>query len=316
MSLPKPAREMAAASTAMSLTSFVFNPFDVVKTKLQTQKQLLRTQDRKELYTGVRHCFRTLLQEQGFVRGLWWPGLTASMLRDVINGGIRMGLYPTFAKGIQTSFSGAGIELPGLAVKILAGWTTGCIGAMAGNPTDMIKVRLQAESGLVENGVYSTGLYKGSAPAYRSASDAFLQLIQTDGARGLFRGAGANVARAALVTSGQMASYDQTKESLQAFASERVRVGIASFVSGIVAATVAAPADLVRSRVMDDRGTRGAGALYSGAADCVAQTVRNEGVLALWRGWVPAYMRLGPQFMVSFPLMELLRTRVFGLSSF
>lgn len=316
MSVPKPIKEMAAASTAMSLTSFVFNPFDVVKTKLQTQSQLLRAQGTEQLYTGARQCFRTLLQEQGFVRGLWWPGITASMLRDVINGGIRMGLYPTFAKGIQTSLSGSGIELPGLAVKILAGWSTGCIGSLAGNPTDIIKVRLQAESGLVENGVYSTGLYKGSAPSYRSASHAFLQIIKTDGAKGLFRGAGANVARAALVTSGQMASYDQTKESLQGFASEPVKVVIASFMSGIIAATVAAPADLVRSRVMEDRGARGAGALYSGAADCVAKTIRHEGVLGLWRGWVPAYMRLGPQFMVSFPLMELLRTRVFGLSAF
>ena len=41
--------------------------------------------------------------------------------------------------------------------------------------------------------------------------------------------------------------------------------------------------------------------------------VRNEGVLALWKGWVPSYMRLGPHFLVSFPLLELLRTQVFQL---
>eukprot|EP00441_Pelagodinium_beii_P014736 CAMPEP_0197665674 /NCGR_PEP_ID=MMETSP1338-20131121/60079_1 /TAXON_ID=43686 ORGANISM="Pelagodinium beii, Strain RCC1491" /NCGR_SAMPLE_ID=MMETSP1338 /ASSEMBLY_ACC=CAM_ASM_000754 /LENGTH=332 /DNA_ID=CAMNT_0043244551 /DNA_START=54 /DNA_END=1052 /DNA_ORIENTATION=+ len=326
--VPKAAREMGSASTAMALTSLAFNPFDVVKTKIQTQNQLVSGNlPSAKLYTSARHCMRTLLAEQGFFRGLWLPGLTASVVRDVINGGIRMGLYPSSVKTINDASSSLGLQLPGLGVKILAGWLTGMVGAYAGNPTDIIKIRLQAESGVIENGVYVTGLYKGSMPSYRSAGHAFMEIVRNEGMLGLFRGSSANVARAALVTSAQMSSYDQTKSSLgelsqsssllqTLFGNEAVKVAVASFVSGIVAATAAAPADLVRSRVMDDCRADKGESRYAGSADCVRKTIQHQGFFSLWKGWVPAYMRLGPQFMVAFPLMEVLRTKAFGLPPF
>lgn len=326
--VPTAMREMGAASAAMALTSLAFNPFDVVKTKIQTQNQLARgSLPSEQLYRSARHCLRTLLSEQGFVQGLWRPGLTASVVRDVINGGIRMGLYPTCVKKINDASADISLQLPGLGVKILAGWLTGMVGACAGNPTDIIKIRLQAESGVIKDGIYVTGLYRGNAPTYRSASHAFVEITKAEGMAGLLRGSTANIARAALVTSAQMSSYDQTKLFLgelsqdsdvrrTMFDHEPVRVTVASFVSGVVAATVAAPADLVRSRVMDDcRASRGE-SRYTGSLDCVVKTVQHKGILSLWKGWVPAYMRLGPQFLVAFPLMEVLRTQVFGLPPF
>lgn len=324
--VPKVVREMSAASTAMAVTSVAFNPLDVMKTKIQTQGQLANGTDVSlTLYKNVRHCGRTLLAEQGFVRGLWLPGLTASVARDVINGGIRIGLYPTFVTGINDACSGCCVSIPSLGIKLLAGWCTGMVGAIAGNPTDLIKIRLQAESGCIERGVYTTGLYKGVVPSYRSAFHACTQILNTEGIQGLFRGCTANIARAALVTSGQMASYDETKVCLTKLAhtcgigflgDESIKVPIASAVSGVVAATMAAPADLVRSRVMDACRAGEGRDRYYGAIDCVVKTIRYEGVFALWRGWVPAYMRLGPQFIVAFPLMELLRIQVFGLKPF
>ena len=53
--VPVFAAEMAAASCAMTLTSIVFNPFDVVKIKLQTQNQLSRDAARL-VYNGTLHC--------------------------------------------------------------------------------------------------------------------------------------------------------------------------------------------------------------------------------------------------------------------
>jgi len=66
----------------------------------------------------------------------------------------------------------------------------------------------------------------------------------------------------------------------------------ASFVAGLAATTLAAPADLVKSRVMADR-KGGKGGLYSGPIDCLVKTVRHEGALALFRGWTASYVRLG-----------------------
>ena len=74
-----------------------------------------------------------------------------------------------------------------------------------------------------------------------------------------------------------------------------------SLVSGVVACLVTAPADMIKTRVMGDAGS------YRGATHCLARTVREEGVLALWRGALPSYLRLGPHFLMTFPLYERIR---------
>ncbi|CAE8648276.1 unnamed protein product, partial [Polarella glacialis] len=92
--------EMAAAACAMTSTSIVFNPLDVVKTKLQTQNQL-STDSSKRVYDGAVHCVRRVIKEDGFVKGLWAPGIVASVVRDICNGGIRMGLYPAAVRAVH-----------------------------------------------------------------------------------------------------------------------------------------------------------------------------------------------------------------------
>jgi hypothetical protein len=46
---------------------------------------------------------------------------------------------------------------------------------------------------------------------------------------------------------------------------------------------------------------------YSSAMDCLSKTVRNEGLMALFKGWVPNWMRLGPHSLVTFIVLEQLR---------
>jgi solute carrier family 25 oxoglutarate transporter 11 len=43
-------------------------------------------------------------------------------------------------------------------------------------------------------------------------------------------------------------------------------------------------------------------------ADIVGRIVRQEGVLALWRGFIPYYSRLGPHTVLTFIFMEQLKT--------
>lgn len=322
-SVPHVARDMMAASTAMTVASILFNPFDVVKTKLQTQNQLNADASRR-IYNSTLHCARRVRLEDGLLRGLWLPGLTASIMRDVVNGGVRMGGY---ASALQMWHEvvpwGAprGEPRPAFATKLLAGMSTGAVGAVLANPMDVIKVRLQAESGSVQSGVYVTGLRQGQPPSPGFVVSAW-RLARVEGIReGLFRGVGANCMRASLVTSGQLASYDQTKLLLAANAvgplkDEKARIMAASAVAGLVAATVAAPVDLIRSRIMDDaRCAGGSESKYNGTLDCIVKTVRAEGPFAMWKGWTPSYLRLGPHFMVSLPLLEFLRIHVFDLQA-
>ena len=55
---------------------------------------------------------------------------------------------------------------------------------------------------------------------------------------------------------------------------------IGSFLSGLAFATAAAPADIVKTRLMADSS-------YTGFLDCLGKSVRQGGVLSLYRGWTP-----------------------------
>jgi solute carrier family 25 protein 34/35 len=51
----------------------------------------------------------------------------------------------------------------------------------------------------------------------------------------------------------------------------------------------------------------GSGARYTSIFDCARQLVRSEGVSALYKGFWPHYLRLGPQVMLTFVFWEQLK---------
>lgn len=72
-----------------------------------------------------------------------WNGLTPGLQRQLINCGLRVGLYLP----IRNFFTGPlepGVQ-PGLHHKIMAGMSSGAFGIMIANPTDVVKIRLQAQ---------------------------------------------------------------------------------------------------------------------------------------------------------------------------
>jgi len=198
--------------------------------------------------------------------------------------------------------------------KIAAGLTSGALGSAFANPTDLVKIRLQAEAGKIVDGVYVSGLFRGKPPTYRNTFHALYHIYQYEGGiRALYKGVGATMIRASFLTAAQLASYDHSKYLLKAhnILQEGVALHIvASLIAGLCATTAAAPADLLKSRYMAD----GAGTtrLYSSVLDCLVKTVRTEGPQALLRGWVPSYARLGPHFIIALPILEQSR-RLFGL---
>ena len=59
----------------------------------------------------------------------------------------------------------------------------------------------------------------------------------------------------------------------------------------------------------------GRGTLYSGTIDCLTKTVKHEGFSALYKGWLPTWMRMAPLSLTFFLSFEQL-IRVAGLDSF
>ena len=75
-----------------------------------------------------------------------------------------------------------------------------------------------------------------------------------------------------------------------------------------VAQLVIQPVDTVKTLVMDSSSAESSPARF-------ARLARERGVLALYRGLLPALMRQGPVMLVQLPLTEQIR-RVFGLGYF
>ena len=75
---------------------------------------------------------------------------------------------------------------------------------------------------------------------------------------------------------------------------------------GLVATTVSAPFDIVKTRAMNSTG------VPVGLITTFRNIIKNEGIPTLFRGWLPSYLRHGPHALICFPILEQLR-HLFGL---
>ena len=64
------------------------------------------------------------------------------------------------------------------------------------------------------------------------------------------------------------------------------------------------PADVVKARIMNQPTDKhGRGLIYKSSMDCLVRTIQNEGFWALYKGFVPCWLRMAPwslTFWLSF----------------
>jgi hypothetical protein len=284
-----------AGGGSATTVSAVMNSCDFVKTRLQVQ-QLHHSTNVIPKYTSFPQAYAQIYKEEG-VRVLMGRGLAASLIREMTYSSVRMGLYDP-VKALLTNNSD---KDPGMIVKIVSGGVAGAIGSYIANPFDLIKVRQMA---VLPN---QTTPYKNCFHA------AFLIYRDEGGLKGLYRGVAVTVARAAVVTSAQLSTYDHTKHLLinntSFFKDNFVTHLVSSLVAGFCTTAASSPVDVIKTRFMN--APRG---FYNSALDCFIKTVRQEGVRALYKGFAPNYLRLGAHCMFALPLYEQVRV-LFGLTT-
>lgn len=75
-------------------------------------------------------------------------------------------------------------------------------------------------------------------------------------------------------------------------------------VSGLACTVVSLPVDMAKTRVQQMHPLPDGTMPYKGALDCVRKVVQQEGTLALWKGFTPYFLRLGPHTILSFIFLE------------
>lgn len=271
---------------AASLAACCTHPLDLTKVRMQTLKPIPEAKSISALT-----ILRVTIAKSG-VRSLY-TGVSASILRQMTYSLVRLGSYEKMK--LSLSREGRANSWRLLAAAMVAGG----LGGVAGNPADVLLVRMTSDVLRPPEKRYN----------YPNALTGLVSLLRSEGMRGLTRGVGPNVIRAVLMNGSQVGSYDFFKSKLM----HRVVPGlntklndsillhsISSCLAGLVATTVCAPADVLKSRLMSQSGD-------AGLMKVLRRSLRDEGPRFLFKGWTPAFVRLGPNTVILFVFFEQLK---------
>ncbi|MBN3302939.1 UCP4 protein, partial [Amia calva] len=285
-------------------------PLDLTKTRLQIQGEaaLRHHGDGGGRMASHRGMFRTavgIVGEEGLLK--LWQGATPAIYRHIVYSGVRMVAYEHIRDSVLGRNEDASFPL---WKAVLGSMMAGAIGQFVASPTDLVKVQMQMEG---------RRRLEGKPPRVRGVPHAFMKIITEGGIRGLWAGWVPNVQRAALVNLGDLATYDTVKHFLlrnTALDDSCLCHGLSSICSGLVAATLGTPADVIKTRIMNQpRDFHGRGLLYRSSVDCLIQSVRGEGFMSLYKGFLPTWMRMAPWSMTFWLTFEQIRRRT-GVTSF
>ncbi|XP_041340553.1 brain mitochondrial carrier protein 1 isoform X1 [Pyrgilauda ruficollis] len=292
-------------------------PVDLTKTRLQVQGQSADARFREVRYRGMFHALFRICREEGG-RALY-SGIAPALLRQASYGTIKIGIYQSLKRLFvdrMEAFSAVS-SMPGclspyrpgaasglvssgkcrdetLLINVICGVVSGVISSALANPTDVLKIRMQAQGSLFQGGMIGS----------------FIDIYQQEGTRGLWRGVVPTAQRAAIVVGVELPVYDITKKHLilSGLMGDTIFAHfVSSFTCGLAGAIASNPVDVVRTRMMNQRAIVGSTELYKGTLDGLIKTWKSEGFFALYKGFWPNWLRLGPWNIIFFITYEQLK---------
>lgn len=282
--------------SAMAAESVTY-PLDLTRTRLQIQGE------GSSVGSTLTHSKRGMLKimhgvvtEEGFFK--LWQGISPALYRQIIYSGSRMIIYEAlrdhvFKKNDDGTFP--------LWKSVIVSATCGACGQLVASPTDLVKIQMQMEG---------RRRLEGKPVRVKNCSQAFRSIYKESGIGGLWRGWIPNCQRAVLCNVGDLVTYDTVKRQLltkTTLPDNYIVHVISSACAGLMAAIMSVPADVVKTRVMNQPTENGKPLLYKGSIDCAVKTFTQEGFFALYKGFFPTYCRFAPWSMTFWVVYEQLR---------
>jgi solute carrier family 25 (mitochondrial uncoupling protein), member 8/9 len=125
---------------------------------------------------------------------------------------------------------------------------------------------------------------------YNGTLDCYKKIIRHEGVLGLWTSWSANCVRNSIINCAELASYDQYKQIIlqRGLMKDSTPCYLTcAFGAGFTACIFGSPLDVLTTRHMNSPGK------YSSPFDVLRQTIKHEGVLALYKGFIPNVARLG-----------------------
>ena len=227
------------------------------------------------------HALRLVCKQEGLLPGLY-RGLPVAMLREASKNMFRIGLFAPILRALHSEEDG-----PAPAWKrFVAGTMTGALGAVASNPFDLVKTRMQVPAAM---------------SAYATAAQAAKAIVEKEGFSTFYKGVGASVTRDMLGSSVNLTVQSMASEW---FVSNHILTPgspVLGAVSGILsaAAAVAAMQPIDTSRARLPRSPRAQGRVHA-----ARHIFLREGPTALYRGLRAHFFRTAPHYALMFALLE------------
>jgi len=311
---PLPAKVVAAAAGS-TLTALTMTPFDVLKTRLQTQpppslfplpptakccqppsvpcKRNMSSYARAsaadevvclwengtwhtERVNGIGDALRKVWRTEG-IRGLW-KGVGTSFMIAVPSSTVYMVTYDHLLKVVLPPLSPYPAFTP-----LFAGVISRTMVTSAVSPLELLRTNLQ-----------STPISPLNPHTLRSVFTSVRSLVASRGVLSLWRGLGPTLWRDVPFSGIYWASYEALKNSLARRGHKGVEFAFLSgVISGSAAAIITSPFDVLKTRrqaLLMSEHTR----QMSRTFPLLAQIVRNEGASALFAGLSPRMAKIAP----------------------
>eukprot|EP00944_MAST-04C_sp_MAST-4C-sp1_P011928 g11928.t1 len=274
------------------------HPFDVLKVRMQINEGKS---------VSAFRVLTNIFKSEG-IPGLY-SGLSAAAARQFTYTTGRLGLYDVFTSSLtarlNSSGSGKQVNLS-LPQKLGCGLSAGAIAATLCCPVEVALVRMQAD------GVAPPELKRG----YRNVFDAIFKTAANEGVATLWRGVVPTVTRGAVVSMTQLATYDQAKEMLLAYGIVKQEGTFlhlsASVCSGFIYCLASLPLDITKTRMQNQMPLADGSLKYTSIGDALIKIPRQEGILALWKGFPAYFARGGGHTVCMFIFVEKYRALVNG----
>ncbi|NP_001070070.1 mitochondrial glycine transporter A [Danio rerio] len=271
-------------SLSGTCSTLLFQPLDLVKTRLQTLHSGVQPGTGR---VGMVTVFVNVLRTEKLL-GLW-RGVSPSFVRCIPGVGIYFSTYFTLK---QHYFSSGA---PGPLQAVLLGAGARCVAGVFMLPVTVIKTRF-------ESGRYR---YSGVFGALRS-------VCQTEGPKALFSGLMATLLRDAPFSGIYVMIYSQTKNLLPPEISQSSYAPVANFSCGVLAGVLASvltqPADVVKTHIQVSPD------VFSRTSDVVRYIYKEHGLVGFFRGAVPRSLRRTMMAAMAWTVYEQLMAQM-GLKS-
>ena len=284
--VPSAVRFLISGTAGMLATSAV-QPMDLIKTRMQVCRGGVCWMEVASTTTLLG-----IAKHEGILK--LYTGLSAGLFRQATYCTTRLGIYTSLLATYKEKNGGG----PNLLTNLVMGMTAGGLGAIVGTPGDVAWIRMMSDRSLPVR----------HRRNYRNVFHALSEIYKEGGVRNLWSGVTPTIGRAIVLNGAQLTTYSQTKNWL-------INSGVmsddlpchfsAAMCAGLVATVCMMPIDMAKTRLQSMKTVNGV-PQYKGTVDVLKTVVRGEGLFALWKGFLPNWMKQGPHTVITMITLEML----------